>query len=204
MGVYQHWILPRLIHVVMRRADLADYRRQVVTAAAGGVLEIGIGSGLNLPFYGPAVREIVGIDPSPELLERARRAAAGLTLPVELVEAPAEALPLDSRSVDAVVMTWTLCSIPDPHQALHEIRRVLKPEGRLLFVEHGRAPEPSVVRWQDRLTPVWRRISGGCHLNRPVDRLIHDGGLRIDRLDTGYFKGPRPLSYIYEGSATIA
>lgn len=200
MGVYQRWFVPRLIHLAMRRRDLVDYRRRALASAAGRVLEIGIGSGLNLPLYGPAVDEVIGIDPSPELLRRARRAMAPAGLKVALIEGSAERLPLDSASVDAVTMTWTLCSIPDPARALREIRRVLRPGGRLSFVEHGRAPEPNVARWQDRLTPLWQRIAGGCHLNRPVDQLFQDAGFRIERMATGYFPGPRVLAFMYEGA----
>lgn len=201
MTFYADWILPRLIHVVMRRRDLIDYRRRVLAGATGRVLEIGIGSGLNLPFYRSAARQIIGLDPSVPLLGMTRRAAASAANPPELIDASAEAIPLDTHSVDTVVMTWTLCSIPDAPRALTEIRRVLKPAGRLLFVEHGRSPQVRVERWQDRLTPVWRRISGGCHLNRKVDALIEASGLRIERLETGYMRGPKPMTYMYEGTA---
>lgn len=118
-----------------------------------------------------------------------------------MIENSAETIPLSNRSIDTVVTTWTMCSIPDAQRALGEMRRILKPEGRLLFVDHGRSPDPCVRRWQDRLTPIWRRVSGGCHLNRPVDELIEAAGFQIERIETGYMRGPRPMTFMYEGSA---
>ncbi|AWM24053.1 SAM-dependent methyltransferase [Sinorhizobium fredii] len=122
-------------------------------------------------------------------------------VPVNFIEASAEAIPLDDRSVDSVVTTWTLCTIPGSHAALSEMRRVLKPQGKLLFVEHGLSPDRGVRWWQDSLTPIWRRISGGCHLNRPIRSMIEDAGFRIDRIETGYMRGPKPMTFMYEGSA---
>lgn len=184
----------------MRQHQLADYRNRVVPAAEGRVLEVGIGSGLNLPLYAPGVDEIVGLDPSPQLLAKAREATERISIPVELIEGSAERIPLYNRSIDTVVTTWTLCSIPDVQRALGEMRRVLKPSGRLLFVEHGRASDPRVCRWQDRLTPLWRRIAGGCHLNRAISELIESAGFRIEQLETGYMRGPKLMTFMYEGS----
>jgi ubiquinone/menaquinone biosynthesis C-methylase UbiE len=185
----------------MSNGDLLPYRRRVLSAAEGRVLEVGIGSGLNLPLYPAAVREVIGLDPSPKLLEMARRAADRSALPVSLIEDTAEAIPLDSGSVDTVVTTWTLCSIHRAEQALGEMRRILRPGGQLLFVEHGLSPEQAVRRWQDRLTPLWKRIGGGCHLNRPVRTLVENAGFSIARIETGYAKGPRPMVFMYEGRA---
>jgi ubiquinone/menaquinone biosynthesis C-methylase UbiE len=168
------------------------------------VVEIGIGSGLNLPFYAPTAAHVIGVDPSPRLLAMARERRRAAAPPVDLVEGSAEAIPLDDASVDTVVVSWTLCSIPDPSRALGEMRRVLRPGGRLLFVEHGRAPDALVRWWQDRLTPAWRRLSGGCHLNRAVGDLIAGAGFRIDRLETGYMLRYNPMAFMYEGSATPA
>lgn len=131
----------------------------------------------------------------------ARKAARRTSIPVELIENSAEAVPLYNRSIDTVVTTWTMCSIPDAQRALGEMRRVLKPGGHLLFVEHGRSPDPSVRRWQDRLTPLWRRVGGGCHLNRAISELIEGAGFRIERIETGYMRGPKPMTFMYEGSA---
>lgn len=140
--------------------------------------------------------EVFGLDPSARLLEMAAKAG-----PVHPLEASAEAIPLDSGSVDTVVMTWTLCSIPQARAALAEMRRVLKPGGRLLFVEHGLSPDKRVRWFQNALTPAWRRIGGGCHLNRPIDAMIRESGWRIEKIETGYLRGPNPATYMYEGSA---
>lgn len=204
MTCYDRWIVPRLVHLAMRHPALARFRREVVGGAAGRVLEIGIGSGLNLPLYGGAVRSVTGLEPSPELLRMARTRARDIRLPIHLLEASAEALPLDSASFDTVVTTWTMCTIPDISAALGEIRRVLKPGGALLFVEHGRAPEPAVARWQNRLDPLWRRVAGGCHLNRKIDALIETGGFRIDTLANPRMRGPRTHTFLYLGRARPA
>jgi ubiquinone/menaquinone biosynthesis C-methylase UbiE len=186
----------------MRQENLAAYRRRVVPLASGRVLEVGVGSGLNLPLYTHAATEVIGLDPSARLLEMAResepRVRAGS---FELIEGSAESIPLEAASVDTVVTTWTLCSIPDVEVALREMRRVLRSSGQLLFVEHGAAPEPRVRRWQDRLTPLWKRMAGGCHLNRPVREMLERAGFRIDRVDAGYTKGPKPMTFISEGVA---
>ena len=201
MGFYQSSILPLLIDLVMRQRNLAAYRNRVVPAAEGRVLEIGIGSGLNLPFYSQKAELVIGLDPSPKLLAMARQAGHPVSGPVEFVEGSAEAIPLEAGSIDTVLTTWTLCSIPDAACSLREMYRVLKPGGRLLFVEHGRSPDPRVRRWQDRLTPAWRRIGGGCHLNRAIGALIEDAGFQFERIETGYMRGPKPMTFMYEGSA---
>jgi ubiquinone/menaquinone biosynthesis C-methylase UbiE len=201
MGFYQDQIVPVLINLAMHRRDLAAYRSRVIPAADGRVLEIGIGSGFNLPFYSRNVERLIGLDPSAKLLSMVRRNLRPDAPSVELIEGSAEAIPIGNDSVDTVVTTWTLCSIPDVGSALREMHRVLRPTGRLLFVEHGRAPEPNVVWWQDHLTPAWKRIGGGCHLNRAIQMLIEDAGFQFDRVETGYMRGPRPLTFMYEGSA---
>jgi SAM-dependent methyltransferase len=202
MGFYQEWIVPALIDLSMRNKRLRPYRERVAGAAEGRVLDVGVGSGLNLPFYARNAEEIFGLDPSPLLLTRAQTNAQHFHNPVHLIEGSAERIPLADRSLDTIVMTWTGCSIPEVCTALEEMRRVLKIGGRLLFVEHGRAPEASVARWQDRLDPFWHRLSGGCHLNRKIDDLLSDAGFRIDRLETGYIPGPRLMTFLYEGAAT--
>jgi ubiquinone/menaquinone biosynthesis C-methylase UbiE len=201
MCFYRERIVPWLVHLSMRQGRLVPYRSRIVPAATGRVLEIGVGSGLNFPLYGDAVTEVVGLDPSPKLLEMARAAGRRVSISVKLVEGSAADIPIDDRSIDTILTTWTLCSIPDVQRALSEMRRVLKPEGRLLFVEHGRVPEPRVQWWQDHLTPAWKRLSGGCHLNRAVAELIENGGFRIERLETGYMQGPKPMTFMYEGGA---
>jgi ubiquinone/menaquinone biosynthesis C-methylase UbiE len=201
MGFYAEWILPSLIDLSMRNKRLRPYRERTAGTAEGRVLDIGVGSGLNLPFYAQKAREVFALDPSLRLLARARSEAALVQTPIHLLEGSAERIPLAAHSMDTIVMTWTGCSIPDIGAALEEMRRVLRPGGRLLFVEHGRAPEPSVARWQDRLNPFWQRFSGGCHLNRKVDDLLSDAGFRIDRLATGYIPGPKIMTFFYEGAA---
>jgi ubiquinone/menaquinone biosynthesis C-methylase UbiE len=202
VGFYRRRILPRLIDFAMRQKQLGRLREELVGRARGRVLEIGIGSGRNLPFYRRDLEVLLGLDPSPELLRMARAHAAWVHFPVELGDGGAEQIPLDDHTVDDVVMTWTLCSVADPLRALAEIRRVLQPGGSLLFIEHGQAPEPRVRRWQDRLTPLWRHLAGGCHLNRRIDRLLEHSGFRIAELETGYLvKGPRFATYHYRGRA---
>lgn len=204
MSFYHDRILPHLINMTMRQEALMEYRRRLVPAAEARILEIGVGSGLNLPFYGDKATHVIGLDPSQKLLSMAQKASSGTLRPVELLEGSAEAIPLEDKSVDTVVTTWTLCSIPDVSRALGEVRRVLKPSGRFLFVEHGRSPETNISRWQDRLTPLWRRIGGGCHLNRAIGPLIADSGFRIEQMETGYMDGPKLMTFMYEGSARPA
>jgi ubiquinone/menaquinone biosynthesis C-methylase UbiE len=201
MGFYAEWILPPLIDLSMRNKRLRPYRERTAGAAEGRVLDVGIGSGLNLPFYARKAREVFGLDPSLPLLTRVRSKAARMQTPIQLLEGSAERIPLADHSMDTIVMTWTGCSIPEICAALEEMRRVLRPGGRLLFVEHGRAPEPRIARWQDRLDPFWQRFSGGCHLNRKIDDLLSDAGFQIDRLATGYIRGPKIMTFFYEGAA---
>src|SRR5689334_2163302 len=169
MGFYRDRIVPSIIDVVMRNEDAARRRAVLVPQARGRVLEVGIGSGLNLPFYSRDVTALVGVEPSAKLAAMTRRRTDGLSFPVEVIERSAEEMPLEAGSFDTVVTTWVLCSIPDAVRALREMRRVLAPGGRLLFVEHGLAPDAGVRRWQQRLNPVWRRISGGCNFDRGID-----------------------------------
>jgi len=202
VSLYTDHILPHLLNLSMRKGDLMPYRKRVVSRAEGRVLEIGIGSGLNLPLYGSTVEEILGLEPAPGMMSMAQRAAARSGQAVTLIAGSAEAIPLEAHSVDTILTTWTLCSIPRAGDALKEMRRVLRPNGQLLFVEHGLAPEANVQRWQDRLTPFWRRIGGGCHLNRPIRTLIENAGFSIAELTTGYMRGLKPMTYMYEGRAT--
>jgi ubiquinone/menaquinone biosynthesis C-methylase UbiE len=202
MGLYNKYVLPHVLTLAMSNRELQPYRERLLARALGRVLEVGIGSGINLPLYGEHVSEVVGLEPSPQLRVLAERAAEQARVPISVVAGSAELMPLDSRSVDTVVTSWTLCSIADASGALREMLRVLKPDGQLLFVEHGQAPEESVRRWQNRLTPLWKRIGGGCHLNRPIRALIENAGFAISQIDTGYMKGPRPMTFMYEGRAT--
>lgn len=202
MGIYAKHVLPRLIDLAMKNEEVSRLRTKMIPAASGVVLEVGIGSGLNLPFYASSVTKLYGVDPSSELLEIAQSRIAVVPFPVELLNQPADRIPLADEAVDTVVITWSLCSIADPSSALKEMRRVLRPGGRLIFVEHGLSPHSRVRSWQNRLTPIWRRLAGGCHLNRKMDDLIREAGFSIEELRTGYIPGPRPLTYTYEGTGS--
>jgi len=201
MGFYSNHILPHVIDLSMRNRELRPYRERVVGQAQGRVLEVGIGAGANLPYYGSRVEEILGLEPGSRLMEMAQHTASQSKQAIKFIAASAETIPIEAHSIDTVVTTWTLCSIPDAIGALKEMRRVLRPDGQLLFVEHGLAPEENVQRWQNRLTPLWKRIGGGCHLNRPIRALIESSGFAITQLETGYMKGPKPMTFLYEGRA---
>lgn len=202
MGLYTKFVLPPLIDLVMHSGDASRLRAAWVPLARGQVLEVGIGPGLNLPHYSSLVQRVFGVDPSPWLLHMARKRARTCKVPVELFLQSAETpLPLGDASIDTVVMTWTLCSIPDAARALQQMRRVLGPSGQLIFVEHGHAPDPDVARWQRRLTPAWKHLSGGCHMDRQVDALIAAAGFQITELRASYLHGPRLLTYTYQGCA---
>ncbi|HET8731903.1 MAG TPA: class I SAM-dependent methyltransferase [Moraxellaceae bacterium] len=199
---YERHILPYLIDMACGIGPVQKQREKVVPLAAGRVLEIGIGTGLNLPHYDPhRVERVIGLDPGTEMHRLARKRLEGTGLAVELVGLSAERIPYEDASFDCVLVTFSLCTIPDPVAALREMRRVLKPGGKLLFCEHGRAPDASVARWQDRLTPVWSKFAGGCHLNRDIPALLDEAGFVCEDLQTMYLPGPRPLTYNYWGSA---
>jgi ubiquinone/menaquinone biosynthesis C-methylase UbiE len=186
----------------MRDREVTRYRSEIVPQARGVVVELGIGSGLNLPFYSGEVTQLHAVDPSPELVRMAVKRRHEARFPVEFLVQSAEALPFAGASVDTVLTTFTLCSIPDALRALREAKRVLKPGGRLLFAEHGLAPEARVRRWQQRLNPLWKRIAGGCNLDREIDALVRDAGFSLPELRNEYARGPKPLAYIYVGAAT--
>jgi len=202
MGLYGDQVLPRVMDFVMRRGELTPIRARVAASLDGDVLEVGFGSGLNVPHYPPAVDHVQAVDPATvgRRLAAQRVVASGVS--VDYVDLDGQALSLPSASVDHVLTTWTLCSIPDVDRALSEIRRVLRTGGMFHFVEHGRSPDPKVAGWQDRLTPFQRRVAGGCHLNRPIDQLVLNSGLELIRLDNYYAKGPRAFGYMFEGVAT--
>jgi ubiquinone/menaquinone biosynthesis C-methylase UbiE len=202
MSFYQNHIVPHLVNLAMRNRELAPYRKRIISLAQGRVLEIGVGSGLNLPLYTNRATGILGLEPHPKLLDMALQKVEHI--PTKLIKGSADSIPLEDHSIDTVVTSWTLCTVPNVAAALAEMRRILKPAGQLLLVEHGLAPDEKVRRWQHRLTPVWKRIAGGCHLDRPVAELVRNSGFRIDRLETGYMRGPKPMTFTYEGIATPA
>ena len=202
MNPYERYVLPKLIDVACSAGNVMKARSKIVPQALGEVLEVGIGSGLNLPFYdAKRVSSIVGIDPAAQMQTLARKRASDISIPVEVIAVDVQGIHADTDRFDTIVMTFTLCSIDDPVSALQEMARVLKPDGRLLFCEHGLAPDLSVERWQHRLTPFWKPIAGGCHLDRDIPVLIRAGGFVIDELSEAYLPGPRPMSYVYSGVA---
>jgi len=191
----------RLLDWTMRQMN--DLRAEVLESAEGHVLEVGFGTGLNLEYYPPTVKALVGLDPNAaEGLERVEERVANAAFPVERCGLRADGeLPFESARFDCVVTTWTLCSIPHPERALAAMRRVLRPGGRYLFIEHGRAPRPSTARWQDRLNPLWRRLADGCNMKRPIDRLIEDSGFEPERMERFRHDGPALLAQMYRGAA---
>ena len=202
MGFYAKHVLPHVVHLACGTKPNRRQRQKIVPLARGRVLEIGIGSGLNLEFYDSArVEHVWGLDPSPEMWAIAEASARKQPFKVEFIEAGAERIPLEDRSVDTVVITYTLCTIPEATAALADMRRVLKPGGELVFCEHGLAPDESVRRWQHRVNPVWRRVGGGCNLNRDIPSLLKAGGFRIRDMDTMYIPGWKPASFNYWGTA---
>jgi ubiquinone/menaquinone biosynthesis C-methylase UbiE len=202
MGFYHDQVLPRFTDLAMNRRELTEIRARVAAGLDGDVLEVGFGSGLNVRYYPPSVTRVRAIDPATVGRKLAAKRVARSPVPVEYVGLDGQALPLEPGSVDHVLTTWTLCTIPDVERALSEIRRVLRPGGSFHFVEHGRSPDSSVARWQDRLTPIQRRVAGGCHLNRPIDQLIARSGLQLTRMDNYYTEGPKSFGYMFEGVAT--
>ena len=205
-SLYDRFILPRLLKCACSAPPMMKQRAKVVPRAAGRVLELGIGMGLNLAYYDPAkVTSVEGVDPAPELREIALAAPRAPGLEVRVFDGEAEALPFEDHSFDCVVCTFTLCSVHTPARALAEARRTLKPGGRLLFLEHGLAPDPDVAKWQRRIEPVWKRIAGGCHLTRPVAGAIDQAGFKIDWLETMYLPGtPRIAGWNEWGEAKPA
>ncbi len=198
---YATYVLPRLIDLAMRSPAATAERRRLIPLASGTVLEVGVGSGLNIPFYGVGVSRLYALDPSRPLWRLARKQLTSAGFPIEFMAASAEHIPLGDMAVDSVVMTWTLCSIPDPVTALAEMRRVLRLGGRLIFVEHGRSPDEGVCTWQERLNPLWRRVTGGCNLDRRIDDLIRSARFDVLQMERAYGGGPKPMAYLYKGIA---
>ncbi len=181
---------------------LQKLRDETVAGLSGRVLEIGAGNGANFRRYPESVTNLVATEPDPFMLDRARKHAADLGRPIELHQAPAEELPFEDSSFDAVVSILVLCSVTDQPKALAEIKRVLRPGGRFIFIEHGRSPDAPVLAWQERLNPIWKRLAGGCHLNRSIDVLVVASGFRITEIERGYNRGPRPFTFLYKGLAS--
>ncbi len=205
MSFYDRHVLPHLLDGLCGIGPIMDERAALIPRARGRVLEVGIGSGLNLRYYDAGkVGSICGLDPAAEMQALGRKRARRIAIPVEQVTLSAETIVAPDASFDTVVSTFTLCTIPDAVAALREMRRVLRPDGELLFCEHGLAPEAGVQRWQQRITPYWKPIAGGCHLDRPIPELLAAGGFRIAELQQDYLRGPRPWTYLYRGVAVPA
>ena len=203
MGFYDRYILPHLINCACGTKPIHRQREKVVPLASGTVLEIGIGTGLNLRHYDSArVDKVIGLDPSEKSWEIARKRNPKVPFELEFIGLPGEEIPLDDSSVDTIVMTYSLCTIPDPQTALRGMRRVLREEGTLIFCEHGKAPDAQVQKWQDRINPYWKAIAGGCHLNRHIPDLLEAAGFRVDAIDSMYLPGtPRFAGYNFWGTA---
>jgi ubiquinone/menaquinone biosynthesis C-methylase UbiE len=204
MRLYNKHILPNLVHFACSLQPAMRQRQKIVPLARGRVLEIGLGSGLNFPYYDTRkVSKVWGLDPSPEMLEMAEERASSVNFEVDFIPLPGEEIPLETNSADTVLVTYTLCTIADVDRAIQEMARVLKPDGELIFCEHGIAPEVRVRRLQNCINPVWKRIGGGCHLNRKIPELIEQGGFKIRKMQARYIPGWRPASYNYWGTATL-
>jgi len=205
MGLYRRHILPRLIDAGCANSAITEVRSEIVPHAEGVVVEIGIGSGLNLPHLNPnLVDRVIGVDPDDAMWLRSADRRSGVMFPVERIGLSGEAIPLESAIADTVLVTFSLCSIRQSVPALLEMRRLLKPGGRLLFAEHGEAPDEPVRRWQRRIDPIWSRLAGGCHPGRPILSLLKEAGWQIDRVEQSYVKGPKPLTFVYRGTAVPA
>jgi SAM-dependent methyltransferase len=201
VGIYGDQILPRVTNRLLDVPVFAEMRSRVASRLSGDVLEVGFGSGLNVPHYPAEVRRVLAVDPATVGRRLARRRVAASRVPIEHLDLDGGRLPLADGSVDHVLVTWTMCTIPDVTGALADMRRVLRAGGQLHFVEHGRSPDPGVASWQDRLNPLQRFWAGGCNLNRRIDRLVEGAGFELAHLDTFYVPGPRPFGYMYEGVA---
>jgi ubiquinone/menaquinone biosynthesis C-methylase UbiE len=203
LKLYQKYLLPKIVHVACNTRAITRQREKIVPHAHGRVLEVGVGSGLNLCHYDPGkVSKLWGLDPSPAMIRMAEKRVNEVEFDVEFLAEPAEDIPLPDNFFDSIVLTYTLCTIPDADKAIMEMARVIKPGGELVFCEHGTAPDPSVLRWQKACNPLWRRIGGGCQLNRDIPDLIARGGFRITGLQANYIPGWRPASYNYWGTAS--
>ena len=202
MGVYRDQILPRFTNVLLASREFGQVRERVASRLSGEVLEVGFGSGLNVPYYPPGVRRVQAVDPATVGRKLAAKRVAASPVSVEYIGLDGQDLPLESESIDHVLITWTLCTIPDVDAALLEIHRVLRSGGQMHFAEHGLSPDAKVATWQIRLNPIQQRWAGGCHLNRPIDQLVEKAGFDLTRLDNFYARGPKSTGYMYEGVAT--
>lgn len=202
MNLYERYILPKAVHWACSQSPYFKQREKIIPKAKGNVLEVGIGTGLNLNFYVPEqISRVVGIDPSKEVWNEGKVNTVNLPFPFEFIKASAENIPFENGIFDTVVTTYTMCTIPNLNMAFQEFKRVLKPDGILIFCEHGKAPQPSIEKWQHRINPVWKKFSGGCNLNRDIPSVIEDNGFKIDEIEKMYIPGWKIASYNYWGIA---
>ena len=202
---YEKFVLPKVLDVCCSTKPITYQRNKIVPNAEGTILEIGIGSGLNIPYYQKSnIKKIYGLDPSPELCEMSKKAAHNNDIKIDFLIECAEEIKLPSQSIDTVLITYTLCSIPNPNDALKEMKRVLKHDGKILFCEHGAAPDLNVFKWQNRINPLWGKLFGGCNINRDIPSIILNSGFKINNLEQMYLPStPKIVGYNYWGSATI-
>ena len=201
---YEKYVLPKLLDCCCSTKPINYQRKKIVPNASGNILEIGIGSGLNLPFYEKSkINNLYGIDPSSELCDMAKKSASDHEIDVNLLINGAEEIELPKDSIDTVVMTYTLCTIPNPIEALKEIKRVMKADAKMLFCEHGTAPDKNILKWQNRINPIWGKLFGGCNINRDIPSILKESGFKINTLDQMYLPGtPKIVGYNYWGEAT--
>jgi len=205
MGFYDKWVLPRFLNFICGMKEVGEERKKALAGVSGSVLEVGFGSGLNLPFYPDGVRRVVAVDPSRGGAKLARKRIEAARFPVEYLPIGGEAISAPDHSFDCVVSTFTLCTIPDPAAALEQMRRVLKPDGKLFFAEHGLAIDPKVQRWQHRLNRIQNFVCGGCNMNRDIRRIVADAGFAFDQVDQYYMQGaPKFGGFMTRGVASVA
>mgnify|MGYP000618454053 CR=1 FL=1 len=201
MSLYEKYVLPSVINLACSSAPILKQREKVVPLAEGRILEIGMGSGINIPFYDPQKVDMVwGLEPSEGMRRKAQKNLKKAPFDIEMIDLPGEEIPLDDNSADTILLTYTLCTIPGWQQALEQMRRVLKPGGRLIFCEHGEAPDEGIKKWQNRLNPMWQKVAGGCHINRPIPRYLTDSGFKIETMQSKYIPStPKIFGYTYWG-----
>ena len=201
---YEKYVLPKLLDACCSTKPVSYQRAKIVPNASGNILEIGIGSGLNLPYYSKSnITKLYGLDPSEELCEMANKNASKHSMDVEMLISGAEEIELPSKTIDTVLITYTLCSIPSPNDALKEIKRVMKDDAKIIFCEHGKAPDEKILKWQNRINPIWGKIAGGCNINRDIPNIINSAGLKIDNLEQMYLPStPKIVGYNYWGTAS--
>ena len=205
MNIYDRYCLPHILNLTCNLKVVQKQREKIVPLAKGRVLEIGMGSGLNIPYYDTEKIEFVwGLEPSEGMRKKAQSSIKNAPFEVRWLDSPSEEIPLDDKSVDTIVLTYTLCTIPDWYKALKAMHRVLKQGGSLIFCEHGEAPDESVRKWQQRINPLWKKVAGGCNLNRPSPHFIEEGGFCIQAMESQYIDGPKIAAFNYWGTATHA